>query len=110
MRETGLDLAALSSLIDDLGVKLNGRIAGSSADRSRQLVQQLTHLAETLWQPLEDLADPPTLLDEVASDREQLGDAVPAERRARVTSAKLFVPILHVAHTNTIANTCSTPE
>jgi hypothetical protein len=46
---------------------------------SRQLVQQLAHLAELLRQPLEHAADPPALLDERGTDGDKLAHLVAGE-------------------------------
>lgn len=74
------------------------RISRGLPNRSVQLVEELTDLAEALWQAFEHRSDATSFLDQVAGDREQLCDSVTAERRARVTATQLFVSLLDVAH------------
>ena len=74
------------------------RISRGLPNRSVQLVEELTDLAEALWEAFEHRSDATSFLDQVASDREQLGDSVTAEWRACVTATQLFESLLDVAH------------
>ena len=63
-----------------------------------EFVEELTDLAEALWEAFEHRSDATSFLDQVAGDREQLGDSVTAEWRACVTATQLFESLLDVAH------------
>ena len=72
-----------------------------------EFVEELTDLSEALWEAFEHRSDATPFLDQVAGDREQLCDAVTAERCASVAATQLFVSLLDVAHAPTPTNTCS---
>jgi hypothetical protein len=74
------------------------RISRGLPNRSVQLVEELTDLAEALWEAFEHRSDATSFLDQVAGDREQLCDSVTAEWRACVTATQLFESLLDVAH------------
>lgn len=67
-----------------------------SAHRAGELVEEFADLAEALGESLENLAGASAFLDEVARDRQQFGDAVAPERRARATAAQLLIALLDV--------------